>query len=69
MKTYDFIFGLGNACSCTQTLREADLQVLSFPFDWVILSGADDLNPKDYDRMRRRELAWLKEAPNGRIRQ
>jgi len=23
------------------------------------LSGADDLNPKDYDKMRRRELAWL----------
>ena len=43
MKTYDFIFGLGNACSCTQTLREADLQLLSFPFDWVILSETDDL--------------------------
>ena len=25
------------------------------------LSGADDLNPKDYDRMRRRELRWLKD--------
>ena len=25
------------------------------------LSDADDLNPKDYDRMRRRELRWLKE--------
>ena len=24
------------------------------------LSGADDLNPKDYDRMRRRELGWLR---------
>ena len=23
------------------------------------LSGADDLKPKDYDRMRRRELGWL----------
>jgi len=23
------------------------------------LSGADDLNPKDYDRMRRRELGWI----------
>ena len=23
------------------------------------LSGADDLNPTDYDRMRRRELGWL----------
>ena len=27
------------------------------------LSGADDLSPKDYDRMRRRELGWLKEVP------
>jgi len=46
MKTperYDLVFGLGNACSCTQTLRAAGLQFLSFPFDWVILSGADDL--------------------------
>ena len=25
------------------------------------LSGADDLNPQDYDRMRRRELRWLKD--------
>ena len=24
------------------------------------LSGADDLKPRDYDRMRRRELRWLK---------
>lgn len=24
------------------------------------LSGADDLQPADYDRMRRRELAWLR---------
>ena len=26
------------------------------------LSGADDLNPKDYDRMRRRELRWVRES-------
>ena len=25
------------------------------------LSGADDLKPRDYDRMRRRELDWLKD--------
>ena len=25
------------------------------------LSGADDLEPDDYERMRRRELAWLKQ--------
>ena len=27
------------------------------------LSGADDLEPADYARMRRRELAWLKAVP------
>ncbi len=26
------------------------------------LSGADDLTPRDYDRMRRRELRWLNEG-------
>ena len=25
------------------------------------LSGADDLKPRDYDRMRRRELEWIRE--------
>lgn len=25
------------------------------------LSGADDLKPRDYDRMRRRELGWLRD--------
>ena len=26
------------------------------------LSGADDLSPADYERMRRRELSWLRQA-------
>ena len=30
------------------------------------LSGADDLSPADYDRMRRRELAWLRELESKR---
>ena len=29
------------------------------------LSGADDLTPSDYDRMRRRELGWLKDMNAG----
>jgi len=29
------------------------------------LSGADDLNPKDYDRMRRRELNWISAFEKG----
>lgn len=32
---YDLILGLGRACSCSQSLRAAKLQLLSFPFDWI----------------------------------
>ena len=32
---YDLVFGLGMACSCSQTLRRAELQHLSFPGDWT----------------------------------
>lgn len=35
MRRYDFIFSLGSACSCSQSLREAGLQFASYPFDWV----------------------------------
>ena len=34
--TYDLIIGFGMACSCSQSLRKAELQFLSFPFDWVV---------------------------------
>lgn len=34
-KKYDLIFGLGPACSCSQAIRRAGLQLLSFPFDWI----------------------------------
>lgn len=32
---YDLIFGMGQACGCSQTLRRAGLQFLSFPGDWT----------------------------------
>lgn len=35
MKRYDFIFSLGQACSSTENLRKANLQVFSYPFDWL----------------------------------
>lgn len=35
IRTYDLVFGLGTACSCTETLRKAGLQMLSFPYDWL----------------------------------
>ena len=42
-RKYDFAFGLGNACSCTQTLRGANLQFLSFPFDWIAINRPADI--------------------------
>lgn len=33
--TYDLIVPLGFACSCSQALRRAGLQLASFPWDWV----------------------------------
>lgn len=35
MRSYDFIFSLGAACSCSQSLRLANLQFASFPCDWL----------------------------------
>ncbi len=34
-KEYDLIFSLGAACSCSQSLRAANLQFASFPCDWL----------------------------------
>ena len=34
-QTYDLVVPLGYACSCSQTLRRAGLQLVSFPWDWV----------------------------------
>ena len=32
---FDFVFGIGAACSCSRMLRERGLQYASFPLDWV----------------------------------
>ena len=37
---YDLVFGIGQACTCSQTLRKAGLQLSSFPMDW-----ANDADP------------------------
>lgn len=34
-KKFDLIFSIGEACSCTQALRDAHLQYYSYPFDWL----------------------------------
>lgn len=56
-KKYDFAFGLGMACSCTQTLREAGLQFMSFPYDWLtLISSSPEAHAGDLPR-RTREVA------------
>lgn len=40
-KKYDLIFGIGEACSCSQILRKCRLQFFSYPFDWLF--GSDIL--------------------------
>lgn len=40
-KSYDLIFGIGAVCSCSETLRKAGLQHLSFPGDWTSPLGDD----------------------------
>ena len=35
VKKYDFVFSIGEACSCTQVLRQQGLQNASYPFDWL----------------------------------
>lgn len=48
---YDLVVGFGPACSCSQTLRRAGLQLLSFPFDWI---GPVFGNPEWNNDLRRR---------------
>ena len=40
-KRYDLIFSIGEACSCSQSLRKAKMQRASYPLDWVF--GSDFL--------------------------
>lgn len=42
---YDLIFGMGQACGCSQTLRRANLQFLSFPGDWTAPLYSDAEHP------------------------
>ena len=52
-KRYDFIFGIGAACSCTEALRRANLQYASLPLDWLFGSnflGRVDILLSKFDR-------------------
>ena len=63
MKKYDFIFGIGRACACSQALRKAGLQLLSLPWDWLVvhpLNGRREL-PVRLDIMESGFADWLRE--------
>ena len=40
---YDLILPIGEACSCSQSLRTAGLQFASFPWDWIAMHNIHNL--------------------------
>lgn len=40
-KNYDFIVSLGRDCACSMYLRKNNLQIFSYPFDWLTNVGLD----------------------------
>lgn len=44
-RNYDLVFGIGQACGCSHSLRCAGLQHLSFPGDWTTLVRVDATHP------------------------
>lgn len=51
-RKYDLVFSLSQACSCTSALRKANLQVFSYPFDWLFgsdFSGRIDILCNDFE--------------------
>ena len=50
---YDLVFGIGEACSCTQALRTSGLQYTSYPLDWLFgsdFNGRVDILISDFNR-------------------
>jgi len=69
-RRYDFVFGLGPACSCSLSLRAAGLQLASLPFDWNGLqtpAGRQKLLETDFaDWMHREDFEPVSEEKAGR---
>lgn len=55
-RKYDLVFGLGMACSCSEALRAAGLQLLSFPYDWLAVPAQELGNQPHELQNRVREL-------------
>lgn len=63
VKKYDFIFGIGRACACSQSLRLAGLQLLSLPWDWITMNSKEESSslPARLDIMESGFSDWLEE--------
>lgn len=72
--SYDLVIPLGIACSCSKTLRMADLQHLSFPYDWIAPAKDDAHELVERGRhlsdgfatwFAKDEFRYVKPLPNG----
>jgi len=61
LRTYDLAFGLGTACSCSQTLRGAGLQYLSFPMDWTACAWGTPIPQDSFVQ----EATWICKGLDG----
>lgn len=53
-RNYDLVFGIGQACGCSLSLRHANLQYLSFPGDWTAPVWGDAEHPSPEHDLRNR---------------
>ena len=64
-RKYDFIFSIGEACSCTQVLRQLGLQDASYPFDWLFgntfIGRCKILSEEFKDFIRKEDLEFFRE--------
>ena len=61
-KKYNLIFSIGEACLCTQALRNSKLQIYSYPFDWLFggdfISRCEILANKFERFIEKSDLEW-----------
>lgn len=67
-RIYDVVFGLGEACSCSDALRKANLQIVSYPMDWIFGASFQDrvnmLTSNFKDFFEAKDLVY--KGPNGK---
>lgn len=66
-KEYDFILSIGEDCACTAYLRNHNLQMLSYPFDWLTKAAFEtrlELILNDFENfLNLEDLKFLEKTP------